>query len=150
MDKWNEQMPDSLDRLMVEFPRIFEAGRPMNSHLPPGWLPLVREMLADVCAMLADGQAIEVQQIKEKFGGLRFYWSLGKEHILIADIHTPKGLQRLNIKPEKPSETFKRIDQCVEQAEDASLTICERCGRPGTLDRRGWWKVNCDRCRERG
>lgn len=63
--------------------------------------------------------ALKVQQVKEKFGGLRFYVYGGNE--------TTQGMIRL--------------------AESMSHKICECCGKPGKLKSEGWWRTMCDPCR---
>lgn len=60
-------------------------------------------------------------QVKEKFGGLRFYMTSGVEEM--------RGL--------------------IKKAEDDSCTICEFCGQPGTVRRRGWIITLCDECEEK-
>lgn len=57
-----------------------------------------------------------VDQVKEKFGSLRFYISSGTE------------------------EMYDRINK----AEEDSTTICETCGKPGKLRREGWFYTACD------
>lgn len=57
-------------------------------------------------------------QIKEKFGGLRLYFS------------------------GDPGELGREI---IDAAEHVSAHICETCGRPGRMRRRGgWWTTSCD------
>jgi hypothetical protein len=68
--------------------------------------------LLDECAR--DG--VTVAQIKEKFGGLRFYVHGGSQDL------------------------WHRIDA----AEQASYHICEKCGAPGVLRSGGWLKTLCD------
>ena len=58
-------------------------------------------------------------QVKEKFGGLRFYYSGGDEY----------------------------IDGLVAMAEAMSYVTCERCGRIGKQNTRGWIETLCDDCR---
>ena len=72
-----------------------------------GWEPLIRRLYA------AKPPNVSVLQVKEKFGGLRFYTG-----------PAPKGFHRL-----------------IEQAEAESYSICELCGRPGTADERYYWIV---------
>lgn len=60
-----------------------------------------------------------ILQIKEKWGGLRFY--------VDADM-----------------ETLHFIDEMEEK----SLTVCERCGEFGKLRRGGWVLTLCDKCNE--
>ena len=60
-----------------------------------------------------------IDQIKEKFGGLRFYTSY----------------------------SFSKIDEWVEAAEDFSVYICEFCGQPGNYVKFGGWvKSSCQKC----
>lgn len=55
-------------------------------------------------------------QVKEKFGTLRFYMS---------------------------GET-EEMSKAISEAEDASATTCEECGKEGKLRRGGWIVVLCD------
>lgn len=146
MNETNDQGPDALEVLMVEFPRIFRGTRPYGSHLEAGWVGLVRSLLLDLDAMLLDSQAFAVLQIKEKFGTLRFYWRLDDQNIVHADLHLPQGSQRIELPPDVASDLFTRIRLRVTQAEKKSAEVCERCGAPGTLSTRGWWKVRCHSC----
>jgi hypothetical protein len=59
---------------------------------------------------------VEVTQVKEKFGTLRFYTSLGDDYIYGA----------------------------IAMAESMSAVTCETCGKPGKLFTYGWWHVACD------
>jgi len=58
---------------------------------------------------------VTLDQVKEKFGTLRFYYSGGDEYI--------SGL--------------------VSMAESMSGVTCEECGKPGTSTRGGWIKTAC-------
>ena len=62
----------------------------------------------------------EATQVKEKFGGLRFYYDGGDEFI--------HGL--------------------VSMAEGLSCHTCEECGSPGTQNDKGWIHTLCETCRE--
>ena len=57
-------------------------------------------------------------QVKEKFGGLRFYMSCATE------------------------EMYKLI----HDAENKSYTICETCGAEGEIRHGGWVRTLCDKC----
>lgn len=63
---------------------------------------------------------VVLEQIKEKFGLLRFYYSGGDDHI--------SGL--------------------VDMAEEMSGYICERCGNSGKVRKQGWMITLCDKCQE--
>jgi hypothetical protein len=62
-------------------------------------------------------------QVKEKFGGLRFYMSLGT---------TPEMLA------------------CIKKAEELSFKTCEVCGNPGHIIDSSWVKVRCEDCEKSG
>jgi len=66
----------------------------------------------------------KVDQIKEKFGGLRFYCS------------TPVGSRY----------EFRGM---IQLAESISFTICEDCGNKGTQNKQGHIRTLCDNCRNK-
>ena len=84
-----------------------------------GWFPLIKDLITDLIEL---GWNKEVCQVKEKFGGLRFYINAAT------------------------SEAHKRISQ----AEIESMNICEVTGKPGKLrtDIR-WYRTLCDEEYER-
>jgi len=62
----------------------------------------------------------QIDQIKEKFGGLRYYCTLEHDEIGHA---------------------------LIKQAEEQSFKTCERCGVPGSTRKlRGWLSTLCDKC----
>jgi hypothetical protein len=64
---------------------------------------------------------VTLDQVKEKFGTLRFYYTGGDDYI--------SGL--------------------VSMAESMSAVTCESCGHPGEQTRGGWIKTNCKPCEEK-
>jgi hypothetical protein len=62
---------------------------------------------------------VTISQVKEKYGGLRFYVYGDNDHI--------RGM--------------------IDFAETMSYKICETCGNPGTLSQKGWWRTQCEPCR---
>lgn len=82
-----------------------------------GWVPLIDELIQELIAL---GWDKDCQQIKEKFGGLRFYIGSGTDAIWDA----------------------------IVRAEERSYEVCEDCGAPGTVRKGGWWKTRCDACHE--
>lgn len=96
----------------------------MQEHLEcvgPGWASLVRPLLERVQELGG-----EVLQVKEKFGGLRFYYRLPE---------TVREAERDNL--------FDLVGDIEEQ----SFQICQDCGQPGTqtTDRR-WRLTLCQAC----
>jgi hypothetical protein len=78
-----------------------------------GWASLYQPLI-DRC----QAEGVAVYQIKEKFGGLRFY--VGEA-------------------------SFDLLD-AIDEAEEKSFTICEKCGEPGKLTSvRGWMKTLCEK-----
>lgn len=65
----------------------------------------------------ATGEKPEPSQVKEKFGGLRYYISGGEE-----------------------------VQSLVHLAERLSYSICEECGNKGVLREFGWFKTLCKDC----
>ncbi len=84
-----------------------------------GWHPLVRQLAADLDALVPGRW--QVQQVKEKFGGLRFYAEVYRDH--------DRSLQAFEL---------------IHKAEAASFTICEVCGQPGSRREGGWIRTLCD------
>lgn len=70
---------------------------------------------------------IQVDQIKEKFGGLRFY---------VTPVNCDNYLS-------------DSIDGMIDMAEAMSYTICEDCGKPGILRSGGWIRTLCDEHEEK-
>jgi hypothetical protein len=69
---------------------------------------------------------IRVLQVKEKFGGLRFYTG---------------GI---------PVEVAEKVYAAISMAESMSYVICEECGCPGKLrEDRSWLLTLCDACNEK-
>ena len=79
-----------------------------------GWRPLVNQLLDDLLELGWDGA---VYDVKEKFGGLRFYIGAGSDE----------------------------IHERIQQAEDESYSVCEVTGKPGKLrSDLGWMRTLCD------
>jgi hypothetical protein len=79
-----------------------------------GWFPLIKDLIVDLIEL---GWNKEICQVKEKFGGLRFYINDGTD------------------------EMFDRI----HKAERESCTICEITGNPGKLRTDiSWHRTLCD------
>ena len=79
-----------------------------------GWLGLIKELIEEAIKLGWDRQ---VCQIKEKFGGLRFYIN-----------GAPDGVHKL-----------------IREAENKSYEICEVCGEPGEMRKGSWIVTLCDK-----
>lgn len=117
-DMTNEEMDEFLQSI-GGLENGYYPDRPRITHsyffsVDNGWYPLIKELIEDLIAMGWDKQTC---QVKEKFGGLRFYINAGSDEI------------------------FNRISK----AERDSYEICEKCGEKGELRRDlGWYLTLCD------
>ena len=79
-----------------------------------GWFQIIKDLIDDLIKMGWDKNVI---QVKEKFGGLRFYIDKGSDEI------------------------YKRI----AQSEKDSYETCEKCGNKGELRKdTGWYLTLCE------
>ncbi len=112
------------NRLLDDMAPIDERGIECGN----GWFALI-DRLSRACeneidTLMAQGAPKEgwprIAQIKEKFGGLRFY------------VHGPL------------SDDLR--EQIVQAEHEGSLCICERCGAAGKLREGRWRRTYCDNC----
>ena len=106
-----EQIGGLENGYFTDRPRIKEAG---FFCIGPGWYGLVKELIENA---IAAGWDRQICQVKEKFGGLRFY---------------------INGAPEE-------VWALIREAEEKSYEICEECGEPGELRQTGWYRTLCDK-----
>ena len=111
-----------------KYPKVLAHGLPsFGLAVAPGWAPLLHTLCERLETILEaePGSEIVVDQVKEKFGTLRFYY-----HLINAS-----------------EETEKAIEDAVDKAEDASGLICESCGKPGETSGEGYILTLCPACR---
>jgi hypothetical protein len=92
---------NSIDKLVATYPDMFDTDAIAGSSLPVGWLELVTRLCADLQSGLQVGEYIAIEQIKPKFGALRFY------------ARCPPRLRLL-----------------IHAAQEESMSICTECGKP--------------------
>jgi len=90
-----------------------------------GWWPIIESLCANIQSHTdwwnknretrPVVEQVVVEQIKEKFGGLRFYYNGGDE----------------------------KIQGMVRMAEAWADRSCEECGAPGTAGGKGWIRTLC-------
>lgn len=78
-----------------------------------GWLELIKNLIEE---LIAAGWNKEICQIKEKFGGLRFYINEGSDEVF--DI--------------------------ISKYESLSYKTCELCGEPGETRSGNWIRTLCE------
>jgi hypothetical protein len=126
---WSEENYEAfVARLQANHPVMFE--RPYGGiAIGPGWWHIIESLCRQIQhhmdwkneqhARYGRGEAcpqVTVAQIKEKFGGLRFYYDGGDD----------------------------TIDGMVRMAESWAGQTCEECGVPGERRSGGWIKTLCD------
>lgn len=138
-----------MDDLIDKYPRLFKGRAPrIPSHVLPGWAVLIDRLCADIDALLNDAQAaaFEVDQVKEKFGQLRFYFSLHRQADTRVDLIADDGVTSLVGQVHGEDDTLRqRLRELVTAAEDASATLCAVCGEVGRgRNQGGYLTVLCD------
>ena len=109
---------DLLPILRDRYPEFFSRAPLREIGCLPGWLDLIDELCRALKTYMdahPELPPIQVRQVKEKFGGLRFYYSGG--------------------------DTACR--ELVACSEERSKSICEVCGQAGTLGGDRWLSVRC-------
>jgi hypothetical protein len=121
------------------------GGRHIGPDFPPGWLPIIEELCANIDAALADTEKpkIHFTQIKEKFGGLRAYLNVSRLRvdILAKDGHRWSGSGHESATPELST----RLSPLVRAAEEKSCTVCIFCGARGSIRGDDWLLALCDK-----
>ncbi len=126
------------EKLFEKYPKIFkQKGLPMNEtcmcwgiETGDGWYNIIDTLCSQIqwhidknLANHEDSEEIQVEatQVKEKFGGLRFYYHGGNRF----------------------------IDGLVWMAEGMSACTCESCGAPGKRSDTSWVATLCENCRDK-
>ena len=113
-----------VEKLMSAYPHLFPKdadGKPREpdcgAWCPVGWQPMVEELCANLCKIVEEKNVVfQIEQIKEKFGGLRFYYQGGDDNVT--------GMVRM--------------------AEAWADHSCEECGALGKIRGGGWIRTLCD------
>lgn len=146
-----EEEPPHVRALATRFPRLFAGGA--RRHLiwcPPGWEQIVVRLLTHIDLLLTDAQAdrFRIDQIKEKFGTLRLYYTVGKQKNINIDVLGTGGHLRFVNQLAIKGFPARAVDDFIADAERESAVTCCRCGEPGALRQGAWIHVYCDRCEE--
>lgn len=115
-------MSDPVDELKRKFPNLYRDPY-LGVSFGPGWYELVYELSEKLEALILKLPKLErencyVVQVKEKWGGLRFYLS----------------------------SSTTNIHRLISKTESQSRKICEDCGQPGEPRDGGWIRTQCLDC----
>lgn len=111
-----------------QFPKLY-SGKYGGFAVGAGWWPIIESLSSNIQSHIdwkneqfkrfgrgEEVTQVVVEQIKEKFGGLRFYYQGGDE----------------------------QIHGMVRMAEAWAAHSCEECGAPGSRVGGGWVRTLCD------
>lgn len=105
--------------------------------MPPGWGNIIHDGLAKIDAIITDSACdvhLHVEQVKEKFGTLRFY----------------VGFLDKDEEPVYDTEWAQRIRNITHEMETETEDVCCFCGRKdGIKWRHGWVHLSCDECEDK-
>lgn len=116
----NQENRDKLNQL-----EIFKDKVDFQFH--DGWTDLIYKLginITELCN-LTNCELPHMQQIKTKFGTLRFYCN--------------------TLNSEYPKVVEKCINLLVKSAQNKSSTMCEYCGKKGELRTTGLWFTACEK-----
>lgn len=111
-------------QVINKYPRLFPKGEPdCGFYIGEAWIPLVDKLCQKIVDILGPDDTCIVDQVKEKFGGLRFYYHSNK---------------------------YDEINLFVRECEDACELICSECGKEHkkTTDN-GWISSRCSDCKNK-
>jgi hypothetical protein len=126
--------PENSEKLIAIYPQLFQQSGETCFNLfgfecGDGWFNLLKDLITNIkdeCdkplfknEMNDEMYELKVDQIKEKYGTLRFYTNFSNSH----------------------------IDALIRDAEEESSKTCEACGKSAKMrsDHR-WYSVRCDDC----
>lgn len=116
-------------KLIKDFPLLYGEG--LSIACRDGWYDLLYELSEKLEKIIKENWDSENHpvafQVKEKFGGLRFYLDF----------------------PHRPNPASTKIHDIVLEYERQSYQVCEFCGSTNDVSRSasGWIKSKCKKCR---
>ena len=127
--------PEKSQQLIDIYPELFSNPNPrmpfalFGFECEDGWFDILKDLITEIKEKTKNElfkfglddeiYPLRVDQIKEKYGTLRFYTNFCNE----------------------------RIDRLIRDAEEKSATTCEACGNPGSMRKEArWLSVRCDAC----
>lgn len=123
-----------IKKLYEKYPLTFQRKVRIEFNVGPGWLPLLDKLCSGienelnslpVFLLPEKHKDFGIGQVKEKFGGLRFYLDT------------------------VPDEIRDNVYKLIGDAESESYKVCEECSAPGRAQGTGWIRTLCDDCQEK-
>lgn len=109
----------------------------------PGWQPLLLELDERLKARWPE---YRIDQVKEKFGTLRFY-----ADPCVETPDFPDGEAGTAAHNQWYADNVEAFQVVIDEYEAKTAEICELCGKPGKLGNAGyWWATRCPDCAPAG
>lgn len=120
-------------------------GGYLGDEVGPGWWQPLLECLQQISDVMQNYPYAEyrIGQIKEKFGGIRFYGD-----IVFPDDDDEEDAENLQYDLQL-GDIRKQISGPIRALEKVCDTRCETCGEPGKSRNSGWIKTLCDKHHEK-
>jgi hypothetical protein len=124
---------------MSELRERLERETELGAGIGDGWWPFV-----EAAATLLDAAypGWKSGQIKEKFGGLRFYITPAPWDEAKVKENNPRAREEDLARWER--EWYAQQEAIATAAERACNEVCETCGKPATMRGTGWVHMLCD------
>ncbi len=127
-------------KLFDKYPKLYaqrhltiqESCMPWGICVNSGWYDLIDGLSQNITNVLEKKGCkltCEAVQVKEKFGGLRFY-------IDFSDSDDWTDIDEV---------CAEQINRLISLAESESFKICDICGEPGTPQNDGWISTRCEK-----
>lgn len=144
------------NKLYDKYPSIFiEKDLPKSEScmywgiaVGPGWYDLIDRTCAKIME-IDTGKQVRFTQVKEKFAMLTIYFAVGdRSDFTIDNITTGESINVEGDDSDKEiNDLHNKVYNIINTAAKESGTICEECGKPGTIrDDRHWMLTLCDEC----
>lgn len=128
MGQRQRRVMNKLNYIIEKYPVVFKKPDTIiYSELPDGWIGIVDELCNSLTPILEESYkqyplddcdyGFVVEQIKEKFGGLRIYFQLASQD----------------------PDLYNKITKLVFECELKSKSICQISGKPGSLCKKNNW-----------
>lgn len=140
---------DKEKHLVRDFPDLFRNYKKKDSCMfwgltcDDGWFDLIYRLSSEIDRLAREhGVVVVVEQVKEKLGGLRFYYSVERDRapqetaseVKVVTRKTPGGFRIVTVPRDSVHDAIHSI---VDAAEQKSTRICELCGQPGKCKNTG-------------
>lgn len=114
---------------------VYDLYSAWGLQMCDGWFDLIRDMCTEITeAYKAAGEPVDivVDQAKEKWGTLRFYWRPRGQKITFHAFDSLDGGPSMRVRPGF-SAVHQKVGEIVSKYEKQSAYVCEACGASGSL-----------------